>query len=78
MLPGADEKFENRTKQYRTPPLPVTLSERLLPGGRAKKLPQKVSSSALVVRRMVADDGTGKRRKTSKGLRVNKTVCKSC
>ena len=44
---------------------PVTLSKRLPPGA-GQKLPQKVSSSGLLACRMVGEDGTGKRWKTSK------------
>ena len=71
---------KNGTKQCRPPPNPPlghSLQE-VTPWGQGKKLPQTVSSFALVVHRMVGKDGTGKRQKTSKGLRGNKTVCKSC
>ena len=57
---------------------PRSLSLRGYPRGR-EKLPQKVSGSGLVACKMVGKDGlNGKRWKTSKGLKMKKTVCKSC
>ena len=46
--------------------------------GKGKNCLQKVTGSPSVVRGMVGEDGTGKGRRTSKGLRMNKTVSKSC
>ena len=57
---------------------PVTLSKRLPPGA-GQKLPQILIGSGLVLCKMVGKDGlTGKRWKTSKGLKMKKTVCKCC
>ena len=78
MGPWANKKIEKRdleqTKVRKTgpkkcPPPPVTLCKRWPLGEKAKS-----DRPPLVVHMIVGEDGTGKGRRTSKGLRINKTV----
>ena len=66
MGPWADKKSEKRDLELTESSKNGTL------GSRARNCSQKVTGSPLVVRRIVGEDGAGKGRRTSKGLKMKK------